>query len=879
MAAMFEKTYSPADLEAKWYDHWESSGAFKPGRFPDAEPYTIVMPPPNVTGSLHMGHAFDSTLQDVLIRFERMRGRDVLWQPGADHAGIATQNVVERQLDEEGTSRREMGREKFLERVWAWKEQSGDVITRQLRRLGASCDWSRERFTMDPGFSKAVIKSFVDLHKAGLLYRDTRLVNWDPKLKTAISDLEVEARETDGHYWHFRYPVEGEDTFIIIATTRPETVLGDTAVAVHPDDERYTDLVGKHVVLPLVGRRIPIIADEWADPEQGSGAVKITPAHDFNDFEVGRRHDLEMVNIFDEEARITDAAPQAYQGLDRLEARQKVLEDLEAEGLVEKIEPHRLTLPYGDRSGAVIEPWLTDQWFVDAPTLAKAPIKAVEEGRTQFVPATWTKTFFEWMRNIQPWCVSRQLWWGHRIPAWYGPDGSIFVAETAEEAYVAARQEHGKDVILEQDEDVLDTWFSSALWPFATLGWPEENPALDRFYPGVTLVTAFDIIFFWVARMMMAGHYFMGDVPFTHAYIHALVRDEKGQKMSKSKGNVVDPLDFIDRYGADALRFTLAALESQGRDINLAEGRVEGYRNFGTKLWNACRFGEMNGCTGGGAGFDPENLKEATNQWIVGQVKATAGGLTAALDAYRFDLSCDLIYHFTWGTFCDWYLELIKPVLQGEDSQAKEETQRCCAWVIDQILILLHPFMPFITEELWHALAEREGDLILETWPGLADLAVNEAAAADMDWVIRMVSEIRSLRAELNVPAKAKMPAFVLGGPAERIARYGDLVSQLARLESLKEGEAASKGAALLVIDGATVILPLAGVIDLNAERARLEKAIEKAEKEVKGMEVRLANPQYREKAPSNVVVKAETALAEIKTTLEKLNAALRRLG
>lgn len=876
---MLEKTYNPADLEAKWYDHWESSGAFRPGRFPDAKPYTIVQPPPNVTGSLHIGHAFDTTLQDVLIRFERMRGRDVLWQPGVDHAGIATQNVVERQLDEEGLSRREMGREKFLERVWAWKEESGDRITRQLRRLGASCDWTRERFTMDPGFSRAVTKSFVDLHKAGLLYRDKRLVNWDPKLKTAISDLEVEARESDGQYWHFRYPIEGTDEFIFIATTRPETMLGDTAVAVHPDDKRYTHLVGQHVILPLVGRRIPIIADEWADPEQGSGAVKITPAHDFNDFEVGRRHDLEMVNIFDEEARITDAAPAAYRGLDRFEARKKVLEDLEAQGLVEKVEPHRLTLPYGDRSGVVIEPWLTDQWFVDAPALAKEPIKAVEEGRTQFVPATWTKTFFEWMRNIQPWCVSRQLWWGHRIPAWYAPDGSIYVAESEEKAYAAARQKHGQEVTLVQDEDVLDTWFSSALWPFATLGWPEENAVLDRFYPGVTLVTGFDIIFFWVARMMMAGHFFMGDVPFTHVYIHALVRDEQGQKMSKSKGNAVDPLVFVDRYGADALRFTLAAMESQGRDINLSEARVEGYRNFGTKLWNACRFAEINGCTGGGVGFDPANLKEATNQWIVGQVKEMAERLTVALDAYRYDLSCDLIYHFTWGTFCDWYLELIKPVLQGEDSEAKEETQRCCAWVIDQILILLHPFMPFITEELWHALAERKGDLILEAWPDLGDLEINQTAAADMGWVIEMVSEIRSARAELHVPAKAKIPAFISGGQTERIERLGDLVVQLARLESLTEGKATTEGAAQLVVDGASVVLPLKGVIDLETERARLEKAIEKANKDIGALEKRLANEQFRSKAKASVIAEAEARLEAEQATKAKLEAALKRLG
>ena len=876
---MLEKTYNPADLEAKWYEHWESSGAFKPGRFPDAEPYTIVQPPPNVTGSLHIGHAFDTTLQDVLIRFERLRGRDVLWQPGVDHAGIATQNVVERQLDGEGASRRGMGREKFLDRVWAWKEESGDLITRQLRRLGASCDWSRERFTMDPGFSKAVTKAFVDLHKAGLLYRDKRLVNWDPKLKTAISDLEVEARERDGQYWHFRYPVEGTDEFISVATTRPETMLGDTAVAVHPDDKRYAHLVGKHVILPLVGRRIPIIADEIADPEQGSGAVKITPAHDFNDFEVGRRHDLEMVNIFDEEARITDAAPKTYQGLERFEARKKVLEDLAAQGLVEKIEPHRLTLPYGDRSGVVIEPWLTDQWFVDAPSLAKEPIKAVEEGRTRFVPASWTKTFFEWMRNIQPWCISRQLWWGHRIPAWYAPDGSIYVAESEEQAYAAARREHGEEVTLKQDEDVLDTWFSSALWPFATLGWPEENAVLDRFYPGVTLVTGFDIIFFWVARMMMAGHFFMGDVPFTQVYIHALVRDEQGRKMSKSKGNAVDPLEFIDRYGADALRFTLAAMESQGRDINLAETRIEGYRNFGTKLWNACRFAEINGCTGGGPGFDPANLKEATNQWIVGQVKETAGALTEALDAYRYDRSCDLIYHFTWGTFCDWYLELIKPVLQGGDSAAKEETQRCCAWVIDQILILLHPFMPFITEELWHALAERKNDLILERWPDLTSLPVNEAASGDIGLVIDVISNIRSRRAASSVPAKAKTTAFVSGPEADRMIRYGELIVRLARLESLEEGKAAGERVVLFLVENTTVRLRFEGFDVSERDRALRENSLEHWNEQILILKKRLSNEQFRAKAKPEVVADAETRLKIALATKAKLEAALERLG
>src|SRR5437870_4915857 len=733
---MIEKNYQPADIESRRSRIWEEAGAFKAGR-PErrhAKPFTIVIPPPNVTGSLHMGHALNNTLQDILCRFERMRGRDVLWQPGTDHAGIATQMVVERQLLElQEPGRRALGREKFLEKVWAWKAESGGTITTQLKRLGASCDWSRERFTMDEGLSRAVLKVFVELYRAGLICKDKRLVNWDPKLLTAISDLEVQQVEVKGHLWHFKYPLEGlADTFITVATTRPETMLGDTAVAVHPDDPRYKRLVGKNAVLPLVGRRIPIIVDEYSDPEKGTGAVKITPAHDFNDFEVGRRHELPLVNILDAEAHLNLAGNEAflrdvprsaeldatltYHGLDRFAARKEIVRRLEASDQLAKTEAHAHTVPHGDRSAVVIEPFLTDQWYVDAKTLAAPAIAAVRSGRTVFVPRNWETTYFNWMENIQPWCISRQLWWGHQVPAWYGPDGKVFVAESEAEAlseatayYVAngtlsneaaadMRRQGGK--LLTRDEDVLDTWFSSALWPFSTLGWPDETAGLKRYYPTDVLVTGFDIIFFWVARMMMMGLQFMGNVPFPTVYIHALVRDEKGAKMSKSKGNVIDPLHLIDDYGADALRFTLAAMAAQGRDIKLAPQRVEGYRNFATKLWNACRFAEMNACVLPSA-FDPTKAKETLNRWIAHETARATREVTEAIEANRFNDAAGLIYRFVWNVYCDWYLELSKPVLIGEQGDAKSETRAMVAWARDEILKLLHPFIPFITEELW----------------------------------------------------------------------------------------------------------------------------------------------------------------------------------
>ncbi|MBV9522664.1 MAG: valine--tRNA ligase, partial [Alphaproteobacteria bacterium] len=784
---MLDKSYRPAEVEAKFYDIWEKSGAFAAAPQSAAPPYTIMMPPPNVTGSLHMGHALTFTLQDILIRYHRMRGFDVLWQPGTDHAGIATQMVVERQLELEQANRRTLGREKFIERVWNWKAESGGTITRQLRRLGASPDWARERFTMDAGLSAAVRKVFVALYRKGLIYRDKRLVNWDPKLHTAISDLEVESQETKGSLWHVKYPIEGGDgEFVTVATTRPETLLGDTGIAVHPADERYRHLVGKHAILPLVGRRLPIVADEHADPTTGSGAVKITPAHDFNDFEVGRRHKLERVNIFDQDARLNENAPEAYRGLDRFEARKRILADLEGQGLIAQTDPHVYMVPYGDRSGVVIEPWLTDQWYCDAATLAKAPIAAVESGRTNFVPKQWENTFFEWMRNIQPWCISRQIWWGHQIPAWYGPDGEVFVAETEAEAAVAAQAHYGKTVPLRRDEDVLDTWFSSALWPFSTLGWPEETPELRRYYPGDVLVTGFDIIFFWVARMMMMGHEFMGREPFRTVYIHALVRDERGQKMSKSKGNIIDPLDLIQRFGCDALRFTLAALAAQGRDIKLAEGRVEGYRNFATKLWNAARYAEMNGCVYR-PDFAPEGCRLTVNRWIVGALAVAGREAATAIEAFKFNDAANVLYQFVWGTFCDWYIEFTKPILLGGDEAAKAETRAATAWVLGEVTHLLHPLMPFITEEIWeHLTGGGVGRLITARWPAHSETIADPAAGAEMDWVVRLISMIRAIRAEMNVPAAAQISLFLKeASPTsfERLARHGDLLRRLARLD------------------------------------------------------------------------------------------------
>ncbi len=876
---LIDKTFAPADFEQRWYAHWETTGAFRPDRL-DAKPFTIIIPPPNVTGSLHIGHALDNTLQDVLIRWHRLQGRDARWVVGTDHAGIATQMVVERQLAEstQGTTRQAMGRAAFLETVWDWKRTSGDTITRQLRRLGASCDWAHERFTMDDGFNKAVTRVFVTLFNEGLLYRDKRLVNWDPKLKTAISDLEVEYREIDGNLWHFRYPLEDGSGFIAIATTRPETILGDGAVAVNPDDPKMAHYVGKRCRLPLVDRLIPIITDPYVEADFGSGAVKITAAHDFNDFEVYKRHpeaNIPVINLMNADATMSDACPPDYRGLTREAARLKVVADFEALGLLDKVEPHRHQVPYGDRSGVVIEPYLTDQWYVNAAELAKPALAAVRSGATQFVPKTWEKTYFNWMENIQPWCVSRQLWWGHQIPAWYGPDGKCHVAESEAEA-----QAQAGDVTLTRDEDVLDTWFSSALWPFATLGWPDDTADLARHYPGDVLVTGFDIIFFWVARMMMQGLHFMDEVPpFKTVYCHGLVRDAKGAKMSKSKGNTVDPLVLIDKYGADALRFTLTAMESQGRDIKLDERRVEGYRNFATKLWNAARFCQSNGI-GASQSIAPPPASAAVNRWIIGEVAATARALETAIATFRFDAYADAIYQFAWNRFCDWYLELSKPLLaEGSDPAVAAETRAVTGWALDQILVMLHPVMPFLTEELWHKLGARPYDLVLAKWV-TADLPADAAASADIEWLIGLVSEVRSARTELNVPPGAKLGYSVEGASADVAARLSANAAAIERLARIVPATTPATGGRLQLVHAeATYALPLEGIVDLAAERARLDKARAAAMKERDALAGRLNSPGFAEKAKPEAVEKAREDHAARSAEAERLGAALARLG
>ena len=881
---MLEKNYGPGVVEEKHYKAWEETGLFACGNAPNADPYTIVIPPPNVTGSLHMGHALNNTLQDILIRYKRKKGFDALWQPGTDHAGIATQMVVERQMEKENLSRHDLGREKFIERVWDWKADSGGMITSQLRRLGASCDWSRERFTMDDGLSSAVRKVFVDLYKQGLIYRDKRLVNWDPLLHTAISDLEVEQRETVGQMWYFKYPVEGEEgRYISVGTTRPETMLGDTAVAVHPDDERYKNLIGKNAILPIAERTIPIVADDYANPEKGSGAVKITPAHDFNDFQVGQRHNLKLINVLDHNAHMNENVSDHLQGLDRYECRDAVVKEIDGLGLLEKVEENAMTIPYGDRSGVVIEPWLMDQWFVDAQRLAGPAITAVEQGKTTFVPKQWENTYYEWMRNIQPWCISRQIWWGHQIPAWFGPDGEIFVEETEGAAVAAARETYGKDVELQRDPDVLDTWFSSALWPFSTLGWPAQTHEVERYYKTDVLITGFDIIFFWVARMMMMGIHFMdGEVPFHTVYIHALVRDEKGQKMSKSKGNVIDPIELIEKFGADALRFTLTAFAAQGRDVRLSEQRVEGYRNFCTKLWNAARFCEINECKPV-VGFDPASVESTQNRWIVGKVTEAERAVSDAIDTYRFNEAAHAAYQFTWGTFCDWYLELAKPVLQGNDGPAKDETRATAAWVLDQILHLLHPMMPFITEELWEQLADdRETPLIMAPWPSLPDSLIDTAAHDEMDWVVRLVTHVRALRSEMNVPAKAKIQLMLRGaGDLAKgcIITHADQIKRLARLSGVELlNGAVPKGAVQDVLDEATMVLPIADVIDVAVEQARLEKEISKQQNEINRFEKKLRNKKFLANAPEVVVKTEREKLADAKATQGRLHEARERL-
>ena len=910
-----DKTYEPSQFEGRIYRAWEEAGAFRAGRPERVEsaPYSIVIPPPNVTGSLHMGHALNNTLQDILCRFERMRGKDVLWQPGTDHAGIATQMVVERQLMEgQQLGRREMGRETFLKHVWEWKAESGDAIVEQLKRLGASCDWSRERFTMDEGLSKAVMKVFVQLYNEKLIYKDKRLVNWDPKLLTAISDLEVQQIEEKGHLWYIKYPIEGTSELITVATTRPETMLGDTAVAVHPDDERYKHLVGKQVILPLVGRRIPIIAEEYSDPEKGTGAVKITPAHDFNDFEVGRRHHLQQISVLDVEAKLDlrdnsafleDLPPSpeleatlALDGEDRFVARKKIVARLEEQGLLAKIEPYAHMVPHGDRSGVVIEPFLTDQWYVNAKALAVRAIDAVHEGKTKFIPKNWEKTYFDWMENIQPWCISRQLWWGHQIPAWYGPDGKVFVAETEDEAVARAlayyeetgtlRHHQAREMavheekrapIIVRDEDVLDTWFSSALWPFSTLGWPDETKELKRYYPTSALVTGFDIIFFWVARMMMMSLHFMEEIPFKDVYIHALVRDERGAKMSKSKGNVIDPLQLIDEYGADALRFTLAAMAAQGRDIKLSIQRVEGYRNFATKLWNAARFAEMNDCVTV-VGFDPTSVKETLNRWIAHETERAAREITEAIEAYTFNEAAGAAYRFVWNIYCDWYLELAKPVLLGPDGAAKRETRAMVVWVRDEILKLLHPFMPFITEELWAVTGNHNALLALSDWPKLDGLT-DDKAEAEIGWVIDLITAIRSVRAEMNITAP--IPLVLAGSSAEskaRAERWAEFIKRLARVSEISSAAAAPQGSVQLLVRREVAALPLKGVIDLAVERARLGKEMQKADADVARSDAKLNNPKFMEHAAEEVVEEEKEKRDEALARKAKITEALERL-
>ncbi len=908
-----EKTFDPAAIEAKWAHEWESRGLFRPAR-PDATPFTIVNPPPNVTGALHIGHALDNTLQDVLVRYERLRGKDALWVVGMDHAGIATQMVVERQLEARQDKRTNYSREDFIDKVWQWKAESGGQITGQLRRLGCSMDWSREQFTMDPHFTAAVVKVFVDLHKKGLIYRDKRLVNWDPKLKTAISDLEVETHEIQGGFWHFKYPLadgvtldDGRD-YIEVATTRPETMLADMAVAVNASDARYQSVIGKFVTLPITGRRVPIVADEHADPELGSGAVKITPGHDFNDFDVGKRAGFkagEMLNMLDGDANVIQTAdgliPTEYLGLHRFKrdgtdgARELVVTRMKEAGFLiphtdkeggeHDAEPRTIQTPFGDRGGVVIEPWLTDQWYVDAETLAQPPMAAVRDGRINIVPKTWEKTFFNWMENIQPWCVSRQLWWGHRIPAWYAEDGRIFVAETEEEAQAEA----GAGVMLKRDEDVLDTWFSSALWPFATLGWPEDSDLVKRHYPNDVLISGFDILFFWDARMAMQGMEFMGDVPWKTLYLHGLVRAPDGAKMSKSKGNVVDPLGLIDQYGADALRFFMAAMESQGRDIKMDDARLAGYRNFATKLWNAARFCEANGISAS-TSFEAPTATLPVNRWIIGEVAATVAAMDKSLADYRFDEAANAIYSFAWDRFCDWYLELIKGAID-------DETRAVAGWVLDQILVMLHPFMPFITEELWTGLGERaDYPLITAKWPQsaatqtveppLLDNAnkffsptVTQEAVEDVNWLIKLVSELRTAKAELGLPPGARLTAHFpasLKGRADKLAAQLD---RLARLDSVSFDPAPAGASAQLVVEGETITVPLEGVIDIAAERDRLTKALAAAAKERDGLAGRLNNPSFVERAKPEAVEKARADHAAKEAEADRLTAALARLG
>ncbi len=921
--ATLDKTYEPHAIEQRLYETWERAGYFQPSgegaplRQGSGQAYCIMIPPPNVTGSLHMGHAFNNTIMDALTRWHRMRGDNTLWQPGTDHAGIATQMVVERQLNAEGKTRHDLGREKFIERVWNWKAESGGNITRQLRRMGASLDWSRERFTMDPAMSEAVTEVFVRLFDEGLIYRGKRLVNWDPVLHTAVSDLEVVSEEEQGSMWHIRYPIQGTKEFLVVATTRPETMLGDSAVAVHPDDERYRHLIGKQVELPLTGRSIPVIADDYVDKEFGSGCVKITPAHDFNDYEVGKRHKLPLINILTIDAKI-ELPGSPYHGLDRFKARKQIVADLEAAELLAEIKPHKLMVPRGDRSGSVVEPMLTDQWYVKAGPLAEVATKVVEDGRIKFIPANWSKTYYEWMHNIQDWCISRQIWWGHRIPAWYDEQGKYYVGRN--EAEVRAKHKLTANVALRQDEDVLDTWFSSALWPFSTLGWPKQTPELKSFYPTSVLVTGFDIIFFWVARMVMMGMKFMDEVPFKEVYIHGLVRDAHGQKMSKSKGNVLDPIDLIDgidlealvkkrtsglmqpqmakkieqatrkefpagipAFGTDALRFTFASQATQGRDIKFDLNRVEGYRNFCNKLWNAARYVLMN-TEGHDCGVTGTLEFNAADRWIVSRLNEVAGEVETAFKEYRFDLASQAIYSFTWNEYCDWYLELSKVVLNDPKASAAAQrgTRRTLVQVLESLLRLLHPITPFITEEIWQrvaALAGKTGSTIMrEPYPQADNAAIDRQAVEEMRWVMSVIAGVRNIRGEMNISPAKPLPVLFQNGSAPEQAllnRYQPFIATLARTESLtwlKAGDAAPESATALV-GNMQVLVPLGSVINKNAELERLSKEIEKTEKELQKAAAKLENSEFVAHAPKQVVEQMHERVRQFESALASLRA------
>jgi len=913
-----EKSYQPNEIEERTYARWEEAGYFAPRG--DGEPYCIMIPPPNVTGTLHMGHAFQDTIMDALTRYKRMQGFKALWQPGMDHAGIATQMVVERLLNSEGTSRRELGRENFVERVWQWKEQSGGQIANQLRRLGGSVDWSRDRFTMDEGLSEAVTEVFISLYDEGLIYRGKRLVNWDPVLHTALSDLEVLSADEDGQLWHFRYPLASGEGHLVVATTRPETMLGDSAVAVHPDDDRYRELVGQEIILPIVGRRIPIIADDYVDPEFGTGCVKITPAHDFNDYDIGKRHDLPMYNVLTDDAAMNDEVPEAYRGLDRFEARKAIVAEFESLGLLEKIEAYTVKIPRGDRSHAVVEPYLTDQWYVSIKPLAEPAIAAVENGDIRFVPENWSKTYFEWMYNIQDWCISRQLWWGHRIPAWYDDDDNIYVGRSED----AVRDKHGlgSDVQLRQDDDVLDTWFSSALWPFSTLGWPEKNEALDDFSTGSVVVTDFDIIFFWVARMIMMGIKFMGDVPFREVYIHGLIRDQDGQKMSKSKGNVLDPLDLIDgveletllakrttglmqehlkpqiekatrkqfpdgidQYGADALRFTFASLATTGRDIRFDLGRIEGYKNFCNKLWNAARYVLMNT-----EQLDDGDVElSAADRWIQARFDGTVASVHRNFDAYRLDLVAQAIYEFTWHEFCDWYLELSKPVLQSDLSSdaARRGTRRTLIGILEGLLRLLHPIMPFVTEEIWQQVAPRAGidapTIMLQPYPQPATAGADEQAVADIEWLRKFILGVRQIRGEMDIPPGKPLPV-ILENASEadqrRAAEHASLLERVGRVESvtlLAAGEQ-PPAAATALLDDTRLLVPMKGMIDVDAERKRLGKQMDKVQADLSRARAKLDNPNFVNNAPADVVTQEKQRAADFERQVAQLSEQLEKL-